>query len=41
MKTTVELETNPNIKVSGTFKDYYMLLNEGYSIYINCSRFSD
>ena len=31
-------QTNPDIKVAGTFKDYYMLLNKSYSIYINCSR---
>ena len=26
-KLLLDLETNPDIKVSGTFKDYYMLLN--------------
>ena len=26
-KLLLDLETNPNIKVSGTFKDYYTLLN--------------
>ena len=24
----LDLETNPNIKVTGIFKDYYMLLNK-------------
>ena len=27
-KLLLDLETNPNIKVSGTFKDYYTLLNK-------------
>ena len=27
-KLILDLETNPDIKVSGTFKDYYTLLNE-------------
>ena len=27
-KQLLDLETNPDIKVSGTFKDYYTLLNE-------------
>ena len=27
-KTLLDLETDPDIKVSGTFKDYYMLLNK-------------
>ena len=27
-KVLVDLETDPDIKVSGTFKDYYMLLNK-------------
>ena len=28
-KLLLDLETNPDIKVSGTFKDYYILLNKG------------
>ena len=27
-KLLLDLETNPDIEVSGTFKDYYMLLNK-------------
>ena len=27
-KLHLDLETNPDIKVSGTFKDYYTLLNK-------------
>ena len=27
-KLLLYLETNPDIKVSGTFKDYYMLMNK-------------
>ena len=27
-KLLLDLETNPDIKVSGTFKDYYTLLNK-------------
>ena len=33
-----DLETNPDIKVPHTFKDYYMLLNKRLHIYINCFR---
>ena len=35
LKLLLDLETNPEIIVSGTFKDYYTLLNKYYSIYIN------
>ena len=28
LKLLLDLETNPDIKVSGTFKDYYILLNK-------------
>ena len=27
-KLLLDLQTNPDIKVSGTFKDYFMLLNK-------------
>ena len=32
-KLLLDSETNPNIKVSGTFKDYYTLLNKDYINY--------
>ena len=31
----LDLETNPDIKVSGTFKDYCMLLNKTLQFYIS------
>ena len=38
-KLLLDLETNPDIKVSGTFKDYYTLLHKrDYNIYISYSK---
>ena len=31
-KLLLDIETNPNIKVGGTFKEYYMLLGKKASI---------
>ena len=31
-KLLIDLETDPNIKVSGTFKEYYESLSKGKSI---------
>ena len=39
-KILLDLETNPDIKVSGTFKDYYTLLNKKLQ-YSNCSKILD
>ena len=32
-KVLLDLETYPDIKVSGTFKNYYMLLNKRFKIF--------
>ena len=37
-KLLLNLEITPDIKVLGTFKDYYALLKKGFDIYINYSR---
>ena len=37
-KLLLNLETTPDIKISGTFKDYYNLLNKDSNICINYFR---
>ena len=37
-KLLLNLETTPDIKVSGTFIDYYNMLNKNFSIYISYCR---
>ena len=34
-KLLLNLEMMPNIEVTGTFKDYYNMLNKDFNIYIN------
>ena len=40
-KLLLDLETTPDIKVSGMFKDYYTLLNKDCNIYTSYFRILD
>ena len=40
-KLLLDLETDPDIKIAGTYREYYTLLAKDFNTYINCYKILD